>query len=172
MDKQKKHYLYVGIVLACIGVVVSAAIVGVNALTKDKIAQNEKDSKEKAMRNVFPDCTFGETTNISNVEYLVSYTTASKSGTEQGDVYYTSGKNAYGAISMMIAIYVNGQLGNISLVENTQSFASPVEDNYVNPYNKNEITIDDVRCGATYGATLIKNMAKAAQNHYKGRKGL
>lgn len=172
MDKQKKHYLYVGFILASIGVVISAAIVGVNALTKDKIAQNEKENKDKAMNQVFPNCTFGETTNIENVEYLVSYTTASKENVEQGDVYYTTGKNMYGTISMMIAIYTDGNLGTISLVENTQSFASTVEDSYVKPYNENKQSIDDVKCGATYGATLIKNMAKAAQNHYKERKGL
>lgn len=172
MDKQKKHYLYVGTVLACIGIVVAASIVGVNALTKDTIAQNEIKSKNKAMNNVFKGCSFGETIYIENVEYLVSYTTAYKEDIEQGDVYYTTGKNAYGSISMMVAIYLNGELGQISLVENSQSFASTVEDNYVTPYNNNELKIDDVKCGATYGAKLIRDMAHSAQNHYKERKGI
>lgn len=172
MDKQKKHYLYVGLVLACIGVVTSAAIVGVNELTKNRIVENQQKSKNEAMAKVFKDCQFGETTNVEGVEYLVSYTTATKDGVEQGDVYYTTGKNMYGGISMMVAVYLNGNLGQISLVENTQSFASTVEDNYLKPYNNNKRSIDDVTCGATYGATLIRNMAKAAQTHYKERKGL
>ena len=172
MDKQKKHYLYVGTVLACIGIVVAASIVGVNALTKDTIVKNEMESKNKAMNVVFQGCSFGETTDIVGVDYLVSYTPAFKNDVEQGDVYYTTGKNAYGTISMMIAIYTTGDLGQISLVENTQSFASTVEDNYVAPYNNNELKIDDVKCGATYGAKLIRDMAHAARNHYKERKGI
>lgn len=174
MDKQKKHYLYVGVILASIGIVTAAAIVGVNALTKDTIAKNEKESKEKAMRAVFADCSFSETVDVKDTEYVVSYTTAFKDETEQGDVYYTTGKNMYGSISMMVAIYTNGDIGHISLVENTESYASTIEDEYLTPYNSNpsKENLDDVKCGATYGAKLIKSMADAAQTHYKERKGL
>lgn len=174
MNKQTKHYLYVGIVLASIGVVVSAAIVGVNYLTKDKIAENQKILKDYARREVFPDCEFDEEVSIKNEEYLLSYCTGYKNDKEFGDVYYTSGKNMYGAISMMIGIYTSGELGHISLVQNTQSFASTVFDNYVTPYNQNPSSskLDDVKCGATYGAKLIREMALKAQSHYKERKGI
>ena len=174
MDKQVKHYLYVGAILAGIGILSAAIIVGTNFITKERIKQNEIAAKEKAMGEVFPDASFGEEVPIENVEYLVSYTDASKDNTSIGSVYYTSGRNLYGSISMMVGIYENGSIGHISLVENTESYASTIEDNYVIPYNldPSEEKLDDVKCGATYGAKLIKNMATAAQNHFKERKGL
>lgn len=175
MDKkQVRHYLYVGAILAGIGILSAAVIVGTNLITEQRIKENEIAAKNKAMGEVFSDCTFGEETKISDIEYLVSYTDAFKGELEYGSVYYTSGKNMYGSISMMVGIYVNGEVGHISLVENTESYASTIEDEYLLPYNENptEESLDATKCGATYGANLIKDMAKAAQNHFKERKGL
>lgn len=174
MNKQVKHYLYVGLILASIGVAAAALIVGTNLITKDRIKQNEIAAKNKAMNEVFNDATFGEEVAIEGVEYLLSYNNASKDGEDIGSVYYTSGKNLYGSISMMVGIYTTGEIGHISLVENTESYASTIEDEYLTPYNADpsQENLDDVKCGATYGAKLIKSMAEAAQNHYKERKGL
>ena len=174
MDKKIKHYLYVGLVLASIGVAAAALIVGTNMITKDRIAQNEVIAKNKAMSEVFSDVTFGEEVKINDVEYLVSYADAYKGEEEFGSVYYTSGRNLYGSISMMVGVYSNGEIGHISLVENTESYASTIEDEYLLPYNENpsQENLDDVKCGATYGAKLIKAMAESAQKHYVERKGI
>lgn len=174
MNKQTKHYLYVGLILASIGLVVAAAITGVNFLTKDRIAQNEKDAKDLARSKVFEDCKFNDEIKIENKEYLVSYSTATREDFEIGDVYFTSGKNMYGSISMMVGIYINGEIGRISLVENTESYAQTIVDNYLKPYNDNpsQDKLNNVTCGATYGAKLIKSMAEKAQEDYLERKGL
>ena len=171
MNKQTKHYLYVGLILASIGVLAAALIVGTNLITKDRIAQNEIAAKNKAMGEVFNDATFGDEVKIEGVEYLVSYSDASRGNEALGSVYYTTGKNLYGSISMMVGIYTTGEIGHISLVENTESYASTIEDEYLYPYNDGTRQLEDVKCGATYGAKLIKSMAEAAQNHFKERNG-
>ncbi len=80
----------------------------------------------------------------------------------------TSGKNAYGAISMLVGVE-DGNLGQFILLEDTQTFASTLEDNYVSVYNAGEREYSDVSCGATYGAKLIRDMASEALEDYEGR---
>lgn len=114
-----------------------------------------------------------------------------------GYIYTVSGKNSYGGISLMVGIEKNGNeyvVCDVEFLSNTESFASTVNSHLkstypsskstdidLNPYGKNE-SVDvgslnengvnnvDVKCGATYGATLIKNMVSACLSEVKEAK--
>ena len=113
------------------------------------------------------------------------------SGTALGTIYKVSGKNAYGTITLMVGIDANNSVCQVEFIENGQSFASTVNGHVLENYPSSESTdvhvgayekssgekissldsskIDgiDVKCGATYGATLVKDLVKIAQNDAK-----
>ena len=98
--------------------------------------------------------------------------------------FTVTGKNSYGTISLMVAVN-DGNVSKVEFLANTESFASKVNDyvksNYpssktdaiyigINDSNSNDIdslSIDnvsdmDTKCGATYGALLVKKLVLAA----------
>ena len=114
-----------------------------------------------------------------------------KDGNVLGYIYTVSGKNSYGEVSLMIGI-TDDKVIDVEFLTNTESFASTVnshvKSNYpsssdsviiLNPYEGKEdiyvsdLTIDEVsnidtKCGATFGATLVKAMVEACLNEAKG----
>ena len=74
-------------------------------------------------------------------------------------------------MSLLVGIYSDFSLGNIYVLENTESYATTLQDGYLTPYiqaEDKEAVIDNVRCGATYGAKLCRDLILTARNHYKG----
>lgn len=167
-----KKYIVTSLTL-CLIAGASAGIIGLaNYITAPILESNNDDATTRLLRQVFGDnSTFSSETTIDNKTYLISYWTAKVNGSEVGDVFKTAGTNSYGEISMIVGIKTNGSVGKIYLITNTESYATYVND-YVDQYNNGDRALDDVQCGATRGATLVKNMAVAAQNFYKERKGL
>lgn len=112
-------------------------------------------------------------------------------GKSLGTIYKVSGKNAYGTITLMVGIDSQNRVCQVEFIENGQSFASTVNNHVLENYPSSESTdvhlgayeksngekvssletskIDgiDVKCGATYGATLVKDLVKIAQNDAK-----
>lgn len=171
MKPNIKKYIITSLTL-CLIAGASAGIIGLaHYVTSPVLESNNDDATTKLLRQVFGDnSTFSSETTIENKQYLLSYWTAKVNGSEVGDVFKTSGTNNYGGISMIVGIKTDGSVGKIYLITNTESYATYVN-LYVDEYNSGERTLDDVQCGATKGATLVKNMAVAAQNFYKERKG-
>ena len=56
----------------------------------------------------------------------------------------------------------------IYVVTNEQTYASTLVDNYINPLNHGDVNLDDVSCGATYGAKLVRSLITAAQGYVDG----
>ena len=107
-------------------------------------------------------------------------------GNQLGTIYKVSGKNAYGIITLMVGITADNKVCKVEFIENGQSFAStvnnhvlasypssPSTDIHVGAYTKSEsnakseldsadINSVDVKCGATYGATLVKELVSVA----------
>jgi hypothetical protein len=175
MKEEIKKPLIVGGTLALIAGI-SALLIGLtNSLTASKIVANEENKVTDGLKKVYSNASFGEVVNLENKTYCVSYWTASENGNEIGYVYKTSGKNSYGTVTMLIGINENASLGTIALLTNTETYAGTLEDNYVSPYNSGDSKdsdIEDVSCGATFGAKLVRSMAKEAQADFKERKGL
>ncbi len=108
-----------------------------------------------------------------------------------GTIYKVTGKNAYGTITLMVGIDASGSVCQVEFLENGQSFASTVNSHVLSNYPSspstdvhvgaytpsnsgeigalNEAAVDaiDVKCGATYGANLVKDLVKIALNDVK-----
>ena len=170
----KNKYLLCALTLCAIGAVSAGLIALTNEITHDIIIENENKMVKKALEEVLPDAEkFSEEKNdfFFFFFYLQKYYIAYGNNDEQlGYVYLTSGSNQYGQIKMMVSIS-NNEIGQISIVSNTQSFASTLEEGYIVPYQNGNICIEDVKCGATFGAKLIKEMAEEARYDYSLKKG-
>ena len=86
--------------------------------------------------------------------------------------FRTTGSNSYGKISLLVGFNYyqipGGEVceyvfDSISVIVNEQTYASTLVDNYINPVNDNTRNYEDVSCGATYGAKLIRDMINEAK---------
>ena len=79
-----------------------------------------------------------------------------------GYAFQTSGSNVYGKVELIVG-FVNGSgvpfvFKGISVITNEQTYNTTLEDEYIVPLNEDQTKIDDVKCGATYGAKLVRAM--------------
>lgn len=176
MNERVKKYIKVSATLGLIAGI-SALLVGLaNAITADRILQNAAKKEANGLKEVYDNAdAFSPIDVASDATYVVKIWSAlDQGGQEVGYIYKTSGRNAYGTVTMLLGISGEAILGRIVLLENTETYGQTLEDNYVTPYNAEGAdtakAIDDVRCGATYGAKLIQSMAKEAQADYQARK--
>ena len=182
-----KRYLYVSGILGAIALICAVLIALMNMLTKPIINSNNEKIMNETYSKIYVDYYSNEEVsfNKDDKNYIKSKVKAfDKDGNLLGYIYTTSGKNSYGEISLMIGI-TNFNVIDIEFLTNTESFASTVsshvKSNYpssndavieINPYGKEEL-VDigaislsdieeiDIKCGATFGATLVKSMVLA-----------
>ena len=167
-----KKYLITAITLGAIAMCAGALIGATNLITKDRIAENEVKKINAGFAEVFGDGANGnEDQNFEekNYTYLkAKYVIYDNNGAEIGSAYRTLGSNAYGKVSLIIGFTSDNLYKGLSVVTNEQSFATTLEENYLDPLKKGERDLADVKCGATYGATLVKNMVEEATKAAKG----
>ncbi len=188
MNKDIKHYLVVGGILCAIGAT-SALLIGLtNLVTSGPIEEHAKIKEEQALKEVFlnddgtlpTDLVSGEKLSLkegidSKFDNLLCYwnpkSSEEKDGVDEKYGYVfkaeAADKNNYGTITLLVAINNDYSIGRISIVKNTESYANVVQKDYIDPYNKGDILLNDVTCGATFGATAIKEMATSASNYVK-----
>ena len=167
MDSQKKHYLFTSLTLGLIAAS-SAAIIGLtNMVTRDRIAQNEQNKINAGISEIF-----GENAKKSGEEnylkgeykYIEYYYKVNEGDNQVGYAFKTSGSNMYGKISLIAGFDVKSHsFMSLSLVSNEQTYASTLVDNYVTPLNEGSKDLEDVSCGATYGAKLVRDMVNEAK---------
>jgi hypothetical protein len=166
----------VGGTLCLIGGVAALLIAGAYAVTSKIIAENDQKAQDAAMAGIYAafDSSDGPYLIQSGANYVSKYWIALNEAKEElGYIFRADGKNKYGEISLLVGIYGNAsspQLGKISLIADTETFKDKLEPGYVDPYNSNpsETTLADVKCGATHGAELIKDMVTEARGIYDG----
>ena len=156
----------------------SAALIGLtNLATRNKIAQNEIDKVNAGIAEIF-----GKTASISQESNISGYKYTTRSyqveGLENGNgiAYRTDGSNEYGKISLLVGFsYGTGETSSfvgLYIVKDEQTYASTLEDKYITPLNEGKRELDDVKCDATYGARLVRNMVSEAKeiadNYVKG----
>ena len=170
-----KKYVLTAVTLGLIAMASGLLIGATNMITADRIAENEVKKINASFVEIYGEGTTGtenESFNYNEYTYLKSqYEIFSKDGASIGMAYRTQGSNAYGKISLIVG-FVNGSgfryvYYGISVVTNEQSFATTLEDNYLVPVKNGEREIEDVKCGATYGATLVRDMIKEAKEAAK-----
>ncbi|MCR5078844.1 MAG: hypothetical protein K6B65_02860 [Bacilli bacterium] len=168
----KKSFKIAAILCAIAGV--SAVLVSLaNVVTEPIIATNKATKEKNGLQKVFgSDATYGEKKELSDTKYLLAYYPVTSSLGESR-VYSTSGNNAYGTVSLLVGITSGYSLYNLVVMENTESYATTLNENYIvtliNSDKKDE-ALNEVKCGATYGAKLIRDMVNAAKDHYKEAK--
>ena len=170
-----KHAFYVGGFLALLAGVMGLVIAGGDLLTRDTIARNKIEKEQNGLKQVFGEnVAFGEAIEVPESEILQKYWTVAVNNNEIGRVYSTSAKNAYGTVSLLVGVNKDYSLGNIVVLENSESYAATLEENYLDVYSNSEnkeAAVLAVKCGATEGAKICRDMILAAKDHYKGGTG-
>ncbi len=176
----KKHYIITAVTLGAIAAV-SAGLIGLtNLLTRDQIKKNEEIQFNKGITEIFGDNTSShefsknfkiakddKSTKYSATSYIVDK--ADDPEEEVGWAIRTTGSNMYGKISLIAGFdYESKVFKGVYLITNEQTYATTLVDNYINPLNGGDRQLDDVSCGATYGATLVSEMVAAAQKYVDG----
>jgi hypothetical protein len=188
-----KGYLKISAVLAVIALVCAAILAGLNMVTSPIIAKNNEAKETQTIKAIYEDYDSTKSTSTTSEGAITKKIIAKDSdGAMLGTVYIVTGKNAYGTITLMVAIAPNNTVHQVEFLENGQSFAGTVKthvkSNYnsskeevyeLNPYSNGEqkkiddlteaeVNGIDVKCGATYGATLVKDLVNIALADAKG----
>lgn len=164
----KKKYVITAITLGIIAAASAGLVAGANLLTKDKIRQNEIDKINKGMSDIFgkSQLKYSEKSaaeaGLNGYKYVNTlYTVKDSADAFVGYAIKTSGSNMYGKITLIVGMNGTYEFVKLSVVVNEQTYASTLVDNYINPLNDGG-NIDDVSCGATYGAKLVRDMVNEA----------
>ena len=158
----KKHYVLVSVTLGAIAAASGLLIAGTNLLTEKRIEQNKEIKINNGIESIYgKDCEVSLRKEIKNDSYKhVEYVYEIK---DSGYAFKTSDSNMYGNITLIIGFNLKNEFMSLSVVNNEQTYAQTLVDNYLNPVNAGERNIDDVSCGATYGATLVRSMINEAK---------
>ncbi len=177
MSNNAKKYIITAVTLGVIAAA-SAGLIGLtNLFTAKQIAKNEQKRIKAGIVEIFADDTeileekavSDKELKYTNYEYTLN----------KGVAFRTTGSNMYGKISMLVGYgkgiipggsEISYKFAGIYLITNEQTYASTLVENYVTPLNNDDIKYDDVKCGATYGATLIKEMIEETNKIMEGRK--
>lgn len=165
----KKVFLTAFILMMIAGLS-GAAIVLLNMVTEPIIAQNEIKVENEKLNEVYSNAIFVDL-KITDGNILKVCEAQDEEQNTIGYVYKASGKNAYGSITLIVGINLDGTVRKAVLMQNTESFASTVNDHFEENYRQNDLTEQnindiDVKCGATYGAKLIKELINDALIHF------
>ena len=179
MAKDIKKYILTGVILGSVAAVSAGLIAGVNLLTKKRIDQNKVDKFNAGVKQIFKDSkSVEEKENFSKPEFtyvIKSYDVKDKDNALIGYVFETEGANNYGKISLLVGLdATNCNFVSLYLTKNEQSYATILQDNYVNKVVSGKRDYENVEpntIGATRGAELVRDMVneakKAGQKYVK-----
>ena len=166
----KKHYIITAITLGAIAAC-SAALIGVtNLVTKNQIAKNEQNKIRVGIVSIYgEDAVIKEEHIVDDYKYTNYVYEIESDENNPKFVFRTTGSNMYGKISMLVGLNQDVTANefvfvNVYLVVNEQTYASTLVDNYVDPLNSDNRELEDVSCGATYGAKLVRDMVNEAKD--------
>lgn len=168
----KKHYIITSITLGAIAMA-SAVLIGVtNLATRNQIKKNEQNKINAGISEIF-----GKSATISKEFAIKEYKYSNyvyQVKQEENDNNYalrTTGSNMYGKVSLIVGFKYDYEkteyvFSGLYVVSNEQTYASTLVENYIDPLNKNPKDperLDDVSCGATYGAKLVRDMVNESK---------
>ena len=171
MASNMKKYILTALTLGIIAAGSAALIGGVNLLTRNRITQNELNNFNKGIVAIFGDQASvnmqyknGGNGNYVQEWYWVHFEDQSPSAY----VFKTSGSNSYGKVTLLVGFTSSKFFTGTYVITNEQTYASTLVDNYLVPVNEGNRDIEDVSCGATYGAKLVRDMINEAQEWCNG----
>lgn len=188
-----KNYLKIASVLSLIALVCALIIASVYLLTQPMIKANQINAELETRQAIFPayDLEKSVELEVDDPAILSKILAKDSDGKELGYLYTVSQTNSYGNITLMVAMDNNGNVLQVEILRNEQSFGSTVaqhvKENYpsskdnviyigikpeeVTPVGAlSEADVDniDTSCGATYGANSVKELIKIALQDAKG----
>ena len=161
-----KHYILTSVTLGAIAAASALLIGGANMITRQKIAQNELDKINSGIASIYGDsAVISNETDIKNdaYKYVEHVYEISVSEAASGYAFRTTGSNMYGKISLIVGFNLDSDFIRLTIVTNEQTYASTLVDNYIVPLNESSRDLNDVTCGATYGAKLVRDMVNEAK---------
>ena len=176
MANNIKKYILTALTLGLIAASGALLIAATNKLTKDKIIQNEQNKINNGILSLYedyPNPSIGNDTDLSNQDFkyinhiYYIYTSSDARVDPAGYAFRTTGSNMYGKISLIIGYTYEKAFLGLSIITNEQTYASTLVDNYINPLNEGNRELEDVSCGATYGAKLVRDMVNEANEVIK-----
>ena len=166
MSKDIKKYLITGVTLGLIAGISAGLIALTNFVSAKRIAENEQNSIKSGIKNIFGDSAdIKEERDLSGYEYTVHlYHVSNVSNETLGYAFRCEGSNMYGKISLISGFdEASHSFKSLYLIKNEQTYASTLVDNYITPLNSKERDLEDVSCGATYGAKLVRDMVNESK---------
>ncbi len=106
-----KKIIIPSIVLTVICLVISAALAFTNDITKDRIAEINRQNQEILMSGIFTDCEFSEREIGEDVYYI-----AKKNGNFVGYVFTTTETGYGGDVKVMTGISPNGNVKAVEVI--------------------------------------------------------
>lgn len=167
----KKHYIITAITLGLIAAS-SAVLIGVtNLITAKKIEQNEVMKINAGIEQIYgKTATITSDSDVEGYKYSNHLYVVDAKEEGRGLAIRTTGSNMYGKLSLIVGFKlfvlpegeIQGMQGykfiGMYVVTNEQTYSTTLEDNYIVPVDNGERDVEDVSCGATYGAKLIRDM--------------
>ena len=112
-----KYVLRLSLTLLAVTSLVAAALAGINAITKDRIAQIKQEKIEKAIAQVLPNATVSGAAEFEDATGLVKTVYASDKGYAVEVVPAGFG----GGITMMVGVTGEGKVSGIAIVSHTET---------------------------------------------------
>lgn len=165
----KKHYIITALSLGLIAAASGGIIASVNLITRDQIKKNEEAKIRNGLVAIFGnDLVVEEEKDLESYQYVNHYYSLNNNNY----VFRTSGSNMYGKISLLLGFSLNEEkqeYGFVGLyvITDEQTYASTLEDKYISPVNSGNRNYEDVSCGATFGAKLVRDMINEATDASK-----
>ena len=169
-----KKYVLTAVTLGLIAMTSGLLIGATNLVTAERIDKNNKLKIENGIKEVLktsdnPYIYEMDNGSLDGYKYLDKcYGVQAYKDTPSfvGVAFLTSGSNMYGKVSLIIGFGADQSFKGVYFVTNEQTYASTLVENYIDPLNESPTNenIEDVKCGATYGATLVKDMINEAKD--------
>ena len=169
-------YFKISATLGAIALVCALLIALINLVTNPVIETNDKTTELNTCKEIFDkydesksESKSGNDLSNKNEAIIKIIYAKDSDGKSLGTIYKVSGKNAYGTITFASTVN-NHVLENYPSSESTDVHLGAYEKSNgekVSSLETSKIDGIDVKCGATYGATLVKDLVKIAQNDAK-----
>ncbi len=161
----KKHYIIVSVTLGAIAASAAALIGLTNFITRNRIEENKKIKIQEGIAEIFgKEASIKNEYSIEKNDYqYVNYVYEIQKDNTIGYAFKSEGSNMYGKISLIVGFDAANNFVSLNIVEDEQTYATALEDDYIAPVNGGSRDINDVNCGATFGAKLVRDMVNEAK---------
>lgn len=162
-----KKYITTSLTLGLIAAAGALLIAGTNKITEEPIKKYEENKINSGIVEIFGEnVKKGIDIEVELAEYkriTTRYEVLDNDGNEIGCAFRADGSNSYGKISLIIGFELPYTFKGFSVITNEQSFATTLNKNYITKVQEGTRELDDVSCGATYGAKLVRDLVNDAQ---------